>query len=100
MIGDFLVSLFGYELGGILEAFLIMVVVVTIVLFPLCLPLLRNTYFIDKMNEKNKRRQKDNFNYQLSKLVGDSKKDMEISECKKEIEELKAEIARLKKDKK
>ena len=100
MIADFLVSLFGSEIGLCLEVFLIITVVGVIVLFPLCLPLLRNTYFIDKMNEKNKRRQKDNFNYQLSKLVGDSKKDMEISECKKEIEELKAEIAKLKKDKK
>ena len=100
MIGRFFVSIWGWDLGGFMALLFMVFGISFICVIPFFIPVFRNSYYINKMNKRNKKRQKDDFNTQLSKLVGDSKKDMEISECKKEIEELKAEIARLKKDKK
>ena len=100
MIGDFFYSVWGPDLGDFMLGIFMVTVICLVCLIPFFIPVFRNAYFIDKMNKKNKRSGKSDFSRQLSKLVGDAKKDMEISECKKEIEELKAEIARLKKDKK
>ena len=73
--------------------------IVFIALSPFFIVVFRNSYFIDKMNKKNKRKQKNSFDSQLTKLLGETSRNNEVAECKKEIEELKAEIARLKKQK-
>ena len=73
--------------------------IVFIALSPLFIVVFRNSYFIDKMSKKNKRKQKNSFDSQLTKLLGETSRNNEVAECKKEIEELKAEIARLKKQK-
>ena len=100
MISRFFYSTFGPDAGDFYLTLFTMLVICLVCIIPFFIPVFRNAYFIDKMNKKNKRSGKSDFSRQFSKLVGDAKKDMEISECKKEIEELKAEIARLKKDKK
>ena len=73
--------------------------IVFIALSPLFIVVFRNSYFIDKMSRKNKKKQKNSFDSQLTKLLGETSRNNEVAECKKEIEELKAEIARLKKQK-
>ena len=54
------------------------------------------------MSRKSKKRNKknqDDFQRQLSIILGEHERKSEVEECKKEIEVLKAEIARLKKQK-
>ena len=92
MIYDFFVSVWGWDLGSTMSLLFMIFGISFICLIPFFIPVFRNSYYINKMNKRNKKRQKDNFNYQLSKLIGDSKDA--------EIESLKAEIERLKKEKK
>lgn len=70
-----------------------------IVLSPLFFSSFRNARFIDKMNNKSKKKQSNSFDVQFSKLIGDAGKKDEVSECRKQIAELKAELERLKKSK-
>ena len=102
MLFDFFENLTGdYDVAYIMSNMIVFIGIVFLFLFPLFLPVFRNSYFIDKMNKKNKKgnKQKSSFDTQLSKLLGDTGRNDEVSECKKEIEELKKEIARLKKQK-
>ena len=100
MISRFFYSTFGSDAGDFYLTLFTVLVICLVCLIPFFVPVFRNAYYIDKMNKKNKRKQKNDFDRQLAKLVGNTAKDMEVSECKKEIEELEAEIARLKKEKK
>ena len=70
-----------------------------IILSPLFFWSFRNARFIDKMNKKSKKKQSNSFDVQFAKLIGDAGKKDEVSECRKQIKELKAEIERLKKSK-
>jgi len=92
MISRFFYSTFGYDAGDFYLALFTMLVICLVCLIPFFIPVFRNAYYIDKMNKKNKRKQKNDFDRQLAKLVGDTKDA--------EIEALKAEIERLKKEKK
>lgn len=92
MISRFFYSTFGSEAGDFYLALFTMLVICLVCLIPFFIPVFRNAYYIDKMNKKNKRKQKNDFNRQLAKLVGDTKDA--------EIEALKAEIERLKRKKK
>jgi len=92
MISRFFYSTFGSEAGDFYLALFTMLVICLVCLIPFFIPVFRNAYYIDKMNKKNKRKQKNDFDMQLTKLVGDTKDA--------EIEALKAEIERLKKEKK
>ena len=74
-------------------------IIVFIVISPLFFSSFRNARFIDKMNNKSKKKQKDSFDVQFAKLIGDAGKRDEVSECKKQIAELKAELERLRKSK-
>lgn len=70
-----------------------------IVLSPLFFSSFRNARFIDKMNKKSKKKQSNSFDVQFAKLIGNAGKQDEVSECRKQIAELKAELERLKKSK-
>lgn len=99
MLFDFFEKLTGdYDIAGMITDFVVVTGIIFLFVIPFLIPVFRNSYFIDKMNKKNKRQNND-FNTQLSKLLGDTGRNDEVSECKKEIEELKKEIARLKKQK-
>lgn len=99
MLFDFFENLTGdYDIACIITDFIVVTGIIFLLVIPFLIPVFRNSYFIDKMNKKNKRQNND-FNTQLSKLLGDTGRNDEVSECKKEIEELKKEIARLKKQK-
>lgn len=74
-------------------------IIILIILSPLFFSSFRNARFIDKMNKKPKKKQSNSFDVQFAKLIGDAGKKDEVSECKKQIKELKAEIERLKKSK-
>ena len=77
--------------------------IVFVALSPFFIAVFRNSYFIDKMSRKSKKRNKNNqddFQRQFSIILGEHERNNEVEECRKEIEELKAEIARLKKNKK
>ena len=99
MIFDFFERLTGdYDIAGMITDFVVVTGIIFLFVIPFLIPVFRNSYFIDKMNKKNKRQNR-SFDTQLSKLLGDTGRNDEVSECKKEIEELKKEIARLKKQK-
>lgn len=99
MLCDFFERLTGdYDVACIITDFIVLTGIVFLFITPFLIPVFRNSYFIDKMNKKNKRQNR-SFDTQLSKLLGDTGRNDEVSECKKEIEELKKEIARLKKQK-
>ncbi|MBO6099956.1 MAG: hypothetical protein J6P07_01310 [Spirochaetaceae bacterium] len=92
MISRFFYSTFGPDAGDFYLTLFTVLVICLVCLIPFFIPVFRNAYYIDKMNKKNKRKQKNDFDRQLAKLVGDTKDA--------EIESLKAEIERLKKEKK
>lgn len=92
MISRFFYSTFGPDAGDFYLILFTMLVICLVCLIPFFIPVFRNAYYIDKMNKKNKRKQKNDFDRQLAKLVGDTKDA--------EIEALKAEIERLKRKKK
>lgn len=91
MLLDFFENLTGdYDIACIITDFIVLTGIIFIFVIPFLIPVFRNSYFIDKMNKKNKRQNND-FNTQLSKLLGDNEKDMEIEALKAEIERLKRE---------
>lgn len=91
MLLDFFENLTGdYDIACIITDFIVLTGIIFIFVIPFLIPVFRNSYFIDKMNKKNKR-QNNGFNTQLSKLLGDNEKDMEIEALKAEIERLKRE---------
>ncbi len=92
MISRFFYSTFGSDAGDFYLTLFTVLVICLVCLIPFFVPVFRNAYYIDKMNKKNKRKQKNDFDRQLAKLVGDTKDA--------EIEALKAEIERLKREKK
>ena len=101
MIYDFFLNLTNdYGIADIMTELTVGFGIVFVALSPLFIAVFRNSYFIDKMSRKNKRKQKNNFDSQFTKLIGDTSKNNESYEYRKEIEELKKEIARLKKEKK
>lgn len=91
MLFDFFENLTGdYDIAGMITDFIVVAGIIFLFVIPFLIPVFRNSYFIDKMNKKNKRQNND-FNTQLSKLLGDTEKDMEIEALKAEIERLKRE---------
>ena len=91
MLFDFFENLTGdYDIACIITDFIVLIGIVFLFVIPFLIPVFRNSYFIDKMNKKNKRQNND-FNTQLSKLLGNTEKDMEIEALKAEIERLKRE---------
>ena len=82
--------------------FIIFTDICFIILFPLLYPVFRNTYFIDKMSRKEKKRNRknqDDFQKQLRTILADRAREEETAAYRKEIEELKSEIEKLKKQK-
>lgn len=91
MLFDFFENLTGdYDIAGMITDFVVVTGIIFLFVIPFLIPVFRNSYFIDKMNKKNKRQNND-FNTQLSKLLGDTEKDIEIEALKAEIERLKRE---------
>lgn len=91
MLLDFFENLTGdYDIACIITDFVVVTGIIFLFVIPFLIPVFRNSYFIDKMNKKNKRQNND-FNTQLSKLIGNTEKDMEIEALKAEIERLKRE---------
>jgi len=91
MLLDFFENLTGdYDIACIITDFVVVTGIIFLFVIPFLIPVFRNSYFIDKMNKKNKRQTND-FNTQLSKLLGDTEKDMKIEALKAEIERLKRE---------
>lgn len=91
MLFDFFEKLTGdYDIACIITDFVVVTGIIFLFVIPFLIPVFRNSYFIDKMNKKNKRQNND-FNTQLSKLLGDTEKDMKIEALKAEIERLKRE---------
>lgn len=91
MLFDFFENLTGdYDIAGMITDFVVVTGIIFLFVIPFLIPVFRNSYFIDKMNKKNKKQNND-FNTQLSKLLGDTEKDMEIEALKAEIERLKRE---------
>jgi len=91
MLFDFFENLTGdYYIAGMITDFVVVTGIIFLFVIPFLIPVFRNSYFIDKMNKKNKRQNND-FNTQLSKLLGNTDKDMEIEALKAEIERLKRE---------
>lgn len=91
MLLDFFENLTGdYDIACIITDFVVVTGIIFLFVIPFLIPVFRNSYFIDKMNKKNKRQNND-FNTQLSKLLGNTDKDMEIEALKAEIERLKRE---------
>lgn len=89
MLFDFFENLTGdYDIAGMITDFVVVTGIIFLFVIPFLIPVFRNSYFIDKMNKKNKRQNND-FNTQLSKLLGDTEKDIEIEALKAEIERLK-----------
>lgn len=84
------------DVADILTAFLATLAICFIAVSPLFFTSFRNARFIDKMNKKQKK-QGSSFDVQFSKLIGNAGKQDDISEYKKQLDELKAEIEQLKK---
>jgi len=101
MILDFFYWLSPEE-GDTWASIFAMFVICALCIFPLMLPVFRNSYFIDKMDKKNKkRRNKSDFDIQFNKLLGESKINADkCEEYEKAIKELRAEIAKLKQERK
>jgi len=101
MIYDFFLAITNdYDIAYAITGLTVGTAILFVVISPIFIGVLRNSYFIDKMSRKNKRKQKNNFDSQWTKLLENTSKNNESYEYRKEIEELKKEIARLKKEKK
>ena len=90
------------DVAEIITFFIIFTAICFIILFPLLYPVFRNTYFIDKMSRKEKKRNRknqDDFQKQLRTILADRAREEETAAYRKEIEELKSEIEKLKKQK-
>lgn len=90
------------DVAGIITIFIIFTAICFIILFPLLYPVFRNTYFIDKMSRKEKKRKRknqDDFQKQLRAILAERAREEETAAYRKEIEELRAEIEKLKKQK-
>ena len=90
------------DVAEIITIFIILSAICFIILFPLLYPVFRNTYFIDKMSRKEKKRNRknqDDFQKQLRTILADRAREEETAAYRKKIEELKSEIERLKKQK-